>query len=76
MSDTGAGAKTAIVNADETVLNAMRGYLRLSRNGGMPRALSDKIEAAVEDAARLQYFSVALAIDAQAKARSLPTADD
>lgn len=70
MFDSVAGANRAIVDADRTVLDAMRGYLATCRSGGMPKDLSDKIEAAVADAARLQYFSVALAVDMQAKSHS------
>jgi hypothetical protein len=76
MLDSCAGANRAIVDADETVLEAVRGYLATCRSGGMPKELSDKIDAVVADAARLQYFSVALAFERilamVGKARSQP----
>lgn len=56
--------RQTIANADLIVLVTMQNYLRTCRSGGMPRELSDDIEAAVEGAAQRQAFSVALAMNA------------
>lgn len=42
---------------DEAVLDAVRGYLRRSRVGGMDRETSDMIEGVVADMARLSGFA-------------------
>lgn len=70
MSATPENMSKAIGEADRLVLAAMQGYLRTCRSGGMPRALSDKIEAAVRQAADLQYFSVVIAEAAQPELKS------
>lgn len=54
-------ALEVISEADNIVLAAMQSYLRTCRSGGMPNDLSKRIEAAVTEAARLQYFTFALA---------------
>lgn len=54
----------AIVDADQTVINVMRSYLRTARAGGMPQDVCDTVEGAVVNAAQLQMFSVALAAEA------------
>ena len=46
---------------DPLVLQAARGYLRTCRVGGMPEKLSKKIEAAIEDMARVGVFANAFA---------------
>lgn len=38
------------------ISDAMAGYLRVCRCGGMPTTQSDQVMAAVEDAERLGYF--------------------
>jgi hypothetical protein len=53
--------RQTITNADDIVVRTMQGYLRICRAGGMPKELSDKIEAHVRAAADFQSFSVALA---------------
>lgn len=50
------GSKFA-ARMSRTPTQAIQNYLRVSRSGGMPKTLSDKIEAAVEDAERLGYFA-------------------
>jgi hypothetical protein len=53
--------RKAILDADTIVHRTMQNYLRICRAGGMPKELSDKVEAHVRAAADLQSFSVALA---------------
>lgn len=53
--------KEVLGNSDEIVKNAMLGYLRVSLNDGMPLEQYKNIVSTVEDAARLGYFSLALA---------------
>nr|WP_309504338.1 hypothetical protein [uncultured Roseovarius sp.] len=49
--------KLAHEKVDEAVLNAARGYLRTSRNGGMGQEESDMVEGVIEDMARLSVFA-------------------
>jgi hypothetical protein len=42
---------------DQAVLDAAKGYLRVSRNGGMDREQSDLIEGVIADMARLGMFA-------------------
>ncbi len=42
---------------DATVLDAVRGYLRTSRSGGMPKSTSDTVEAVLGDMVRLSAFA-------------------
>lgn len=58
--------RQAVLQADSAVVAAMTGYLRTSRSGGMPRKLSDSIANAVEHAAALGLFSLAIAEAAKA----------
>ena len=49
--------KLAHVAIDQAVLDAASGYLRTSRNGGMPSEESDLVLGVIQDMARLSVFA-------------------
>lgn len=49
-----------LTKVDDIIVKAMASYIRTSKSGGMPTNLANKIMASVSDAARLNYFSIAL----------------
>jgi hypothetical protein len=48
-------------NVNEAIKQAMTNYLRVCSTGGMPRKQCETILSAMEEAARLGYFSLSLA---------------
>ena len=61
---------------DNAILETMRSYLRTSSSGGMPKKQCDKILAAVEDAARLGYFTIGVSEHATAMLKCLERNSD
>ena len=55
--------KTAntLAQIDQSILDAMEGYLRVCGCGGMPKEKTEQVRAAVAEAAKLGYFSLGLA---------------